>query len=75
MINFNSLKNTVLEKKFRILILPNNSKKTSYLKVTNIVQDGFSKIKRDKKDANKFYISTFGSSSTTDFSAEYKKGK
>ena len=39
------------------------------------MQDGFSKIKRDKKDANKFYISTFGSSSTTDFSAEYKKGK
>ena len=61
--------------KFRMLILPNNSKKTNYLKVTNIVQDGFSKIKRDEKDANKFYISTFGSSSTTDFSVEYKKGK
>lgn len=61
--------------KFRILILPNNSKKTNYLKVTNIVQDGFSKIRKDKKDANKFYISTYGSSSTTDFSAEYKKGK
>lgn len=61
--------------KFRILILSNNSKKTDYLKVTDIVNGGFSKIKRDKKDANKFYISTFGSSSTTDFSAEYKKGK
>lgn len=64
-----------INSKFRILILPNNSKKTDYLKVTNIVQDGFSKIKRDKKDASKFYISTFGSSSTTDYSAEYKKGK
>jgi hypothetical protein len=33
----------------------------------------FLKLK-EIKDANKFYISTFGSSST-DFSAEYKKGK
>jgi tryptophanyl-tRNA synthetase len=32
-------------------------------------------VRINKKDANKFYISTFGSSSTTDFSAEYKKGK
>lgn len=64
-----------INSKFRVLILPDNSKKTDYLKVTDIVNGRFSKIKRDKKDANKFYISTFGSSSTTDYSAEYKKGK
>lgn len=61
--------------KFRILILPKNSKQTNYLKVTDVVDNGFSKIKRDKKDANKFYITEFGNSFTNEFVVEFKKGK
>lgn len=61
---------------FRILILPENkSRKSGYLRVTDVVHDGFSKIRKDKKDTNKFYITEFGNSYSTDYSVKYKNGE
>ncbi|WP_027381682.1 hypothetical protein [Chryseobacterium daeguense] len=60
----------------RILFTPeSNSKKTYYEKVTDLTRGNISKIKRDKLDKNKFYISKSGSSFENDYAAEYKNGK
>lgn len=61
---------------FRVLFVPEEeAKQTSYVKVTDVFREGISKIKRDKKDLNRFYITKWDNSSSSDYSAEYSKGK
>lgn len=61
---------------FRVLILPENAhKKTDYDKVTQLAHHGFSKMKKDKDNANKLYMTEWSNSSDEYFSAEYKNGK
>jgi hypothetical protein len=60
----------------RVLFIPENEKdQTQYVKVTDITSGSISKIKKDKTDSNKFYISESWSSGSSDYSAEYKNGK
>lgn len=61
---------------YRILFIPeSDKKKTYYVKITDVTSYSISKMKKDKKDADKFYISESGSSYERDYSAEYKNGK
>lgn len=60
----------------RVLFIPEKaSKQEYYVRMTDVVGGSISKIKKDKKDPNKFYIYTSGSSFTNDYSAEFKNGK
>lgn len=62
--------------KYHVLFSPEDSKsKTDFLKVTDVSSHGIGKIKRNKNNSNIFYIKEWGNSSSTDYSAEYKKGK
>ncbi|MEC3877520.1 hypothetical protein [Chryseobacterium salviniae] len=45
------------------------------MKLTDVTSENISKIKKDKKNPDKFYISTSGNSYESDYSAEYKNGK
>ncbi|KPH14622.1 hypothetical protein [Chryseobacterium sp. ERMR1:04] len=61
---------------YRILFASDEkNKQTNYIKVTNVFHHGISKIKKHEKDPKRFYIYTWGSGSTNDYSAEYKNGK
>lgn len=61
---------------YRILFIPeSDKKKTYYVKITDVTSYSISKMKKDKKDPDKFYISESGSSYERDYSAEYKNGK
>ncbi|MFP3598703.1 hypothetical protein [Chryseobacterium sp. SIMBA_029] len=51
------------------------NRQTGYIKITDVFDFGISKIKKDKKDPNKFYINKWSSSSSSDFTVEYKNGK
>lgn len=60
----------------RVLFLPENKEKQSdYTRVTDVVNWGISKLKRDKKNPHQYYIDTWGRSSSDDYSAEFKDGK
>ncbi|MEY8760675.1 hypothetical protein [Chryseobacterium tongliaoense] len=60
----------------RILFVPESeSKQTDYVRVTDVLNGGISKIKRNKNDPNRFYITEWGNSSSSDYSAEYINGK
>lgn len=61
---------------YRILFIPeSDNKKTYYTKMTDVTRLGISKMKKNKNEPNKFYISNSGSSYVNDYSAEYKNGK
>ncbi|ASK29614.1 hypothetical protein CEY12_05625 [Chryseobacterium sp. T16E-39] len=61
---------------FRVLFVPEEeSKQTAYVRVTDVFRGGISKIKKDKKDLNKVYITEWGNSSSSKYSAEYLNGK
>lgn len=60
----------------RVLFLPENEeKKTYYTRVTDVVDHGVSKLKRDHKAPDSYYIETWGSSYSNDYSADYENGK
>lgn len=61
---------------YRILFVSEEkNKKSNYIKVTDVFDYGVSKIKKDKTDPNKFYITQWGKSSSSIYSAVYEKGK
>ncbi|MET3538915.1 ASCH domain-containing protein [Chryseobacterium limigenitum] len=61
---------------YRILFVSEEkNKKSDYIKVTDVFDYGFSKIRKDKTYPNKFYLYEWGSSHTNSYSAEYKNGK
>ena len=63
-------------KDYKVLFASENEdKQTDYIKNTDVFNFGISKIKKDKAFPERFYIYNWGSSSSTDFSAEYKNGK
>lgn len=60
----------------RVLFLPENEEKqTYYTRVTDVVDHGVSKLKRDPKIPDYYYIDTWGSSYSNDYSVEFKDGK
>ncbi|BAP32055.1 uncharacterized protein CHSO_3018 [Chryseobacterium sp. StRB126] len=60
----------------RVLFLPENKEKqTYYTRVTDVIDHGVSKLKQESKKPDKYYIDTWGSSSSTEYSAEFKDGK
>jgi len=61
---------------YRILFAPDEkNKQINYIKVTDVFHHGISKIEKNEKDPERFYIHTWGSSSSTSFVAKYKNGK
>ncbi|MCU7613890.1 hypothetical protein N0B16_05520 [Chryseobacterium sp. GMJ5] len=61
---------------YRVLFSQENqNKQTDYLKVTDVFRFGISKIKKNKNNPKQFFITEWGSSSVTDYSAEYKNDK
>lgn len=62
--------------KYHVLFIPENLKsKTNYQKITDLSSHGIGKIRKNKNNPNIFYIKSWGNSSLTDYSAEYKNGK
>jgi hypothetical protein len=60
----------------RVLVVSKGKNKPPYyLKVTDVVHTGFSKIQKDDKNPNRFYIYESRSGSTTDYSVEFINGK
>ena len=60
----------------RVLFIPKEeNKQTNYLKITDVTYQGISKMKKDKKNSNKFYISDWTSSSSNEYTVEFKGGK
>lgn len=60
---------------FRVLFIPEDKKKrTNYTKITDVIREGISKIKKDSKNPAMFYITKFGGGADR-YSAEYKNGK
>ncbi|WP_379969664.1 hypothetical protein [Epilithonimonas sp. UC225_85] len=60
----------------RTLIVPEDKDKLPYyLQVTNVVNNGFSKLQKDSQNKEKFYFHEWGGGSTTDYSVEFIKGK
>ncbi|KFF12408.1 hypothetical protein IW15_12720 [Chryseobacterium soli] len=61
---------------YRVLFSPEDkNRQTGYIKITDVFDFGISKIKKDKKDPNTFYINKWGSGSFSDYTVEYKNGK
>lgn len=61
---------------FRVLFIPESkSKQTYYTRMTDVTDGTISRIRRNDKDPAVFYIYTAGNGATTDYSAEYEKGK
>ncbi|MDR6923766.1 hypothetical protein [Chryseobacterium sp. 2987] len=61
---------------FRVLFISEDKRKqTAYTRITDITDGGISKIQKNAKNPDIFYIYEFGSSSSNDYSAEYKNGK
>lgn len=57
----------------KVLILPEEiEKQPYYVRVTDVFNGGYSKIKKDSKNPDMFYINESG---MMDYSAEYKNGK
>ncbi|MDF2552397.1 MAG: hypothetical protein K0R77_1672 [Chryseobacterium sp.] len=62
--------------KYHVLFVPDDLKsQPSYVKITDVSRHGIDKIKRNKNNPDIFYINSWDSSSSSDYSAEYKKGK
>lgn len=57
------------------IVSENKDKQPYYLKVTDVIDGGISKLKRDAENPNKFYIMKWGSSSTDEYVVEFKDGK
>ena len=61
---------------FRVLFIPENKRKqTAYTRITDITDGDISKIQKNAKNPEIFYIYESGNSSSNDYSAEYKNGK
>ncbi|MCI3935857.1 hypothetical protein MQX03_01500 [Chryseobacterium aahli] len=59
----------------KILIMPTEkSRQPYYVQVTDIFNGGYSKIKKDDKNPNLFYIHESGGGGIIDYSAEFKNG-
>ncbi|AYN02120.1 hypothetical protein EAG08_19085 [Chryseobacterium sp. 3008163] len=57
----------------KVLIMPTDkSKQPYYVQVTDIFNGGYSKIKKDDKNPNLFYIHESGGGGIIDYSAEFK---
>lgn len=52
-----------------------DKKKPYYLKHTDVVHEGISKLKADRFNGDKFYVRKWGSSFSNDLVVEYKDGK
>lgn len=60
----------------RVLFVPEDKgKRTNYLKNTDVYDSGFSKIRKDKKNPNQFYITESSNSGSIDYAVEFKNGK
>ncbi|MCC3217272.1 hypothetical protein LIV57_18550 [Chryseobacterium sp. X308] len=60
----------------RVLFIPENkNRQTYYTRMTDVTDQGISKIQRNNKNPDTFYIFISGSSFTNDYVAEYAKGK
>ncbi|WP_343658648.1 hypothetical protein [Chryseobacterium sp.] len=60
----------------RVLFIPENkNRQTYYTRMTDITDQGISRIQRSDKDPDTFYIHESGSSFTNEYEAEYVKGK
>nr|WP_315035549.1 hypothetical protein [uncultured Chryseobacterium sp.] len=60
----------------RVLFVPESTtKQTYYERMTDVIDEDISKIKKDKKDPNRFYIQKSGNSFGNDYSADYENGK
>lgn len=61
---------------FRVLFIPEDKRKqTAYTRITAITDGHISKIQKNAKNPEIFYIYESGNSSSNDYSAEYKNGK
>ncbi|KFF00847.1 hypothetical protein IX39_09560 [Chryseobacterium formosense] len=62
--------------KYHVLFVPEDLKlNTNYVKITDVSRHSIDKIRKNKNNPNIFYIKVWGTSSMTDYSAEYKDGK
>lgn len=60
----------------RVLFIPESERrKTFYVNMTDVTGGSISKIRKDKANPDRFYISKSGSSFENDYAAEYKNGK
>ena len=60
----------------RVIFIPKKDKdKTYYERITDLTDFGISKMKKTNGNPDKVYISTWGSSYSNDYAAEYIKGK
>lgn len=57
------------------IVAENKNKLPYYLRVTDVIHGGLSKLRKDPKNPEKFYIMKWGSSSTYDMAVEFKNGK
>lgn len=65
-----------IKPKYHVLFIPEDLKlRTQYQEITDVSSYGVGKIKKNKNNSNIFYIKEWGTSSSTDYSAEYKNGK
>ena len=65
-----------VDPEFRVMFMPTEKRKqTNYTRITDVVHGGISKMQKDAKNPEKFYIYEWGGSSSDDYSAEYKNGK
>ncbi|WP_294327383.1 hypothetical protein [uncultured Chryseobacterium sp.] len=65
-----------IDPSIRVLFLPEDKEKQNYYtRVTDVVRSGISRLKRDNKNPDQYYIDTWGSSSSDDYSAAFKDGK
>lgn len=61
---------------YKVLFIPENEDKQSYyVRFTGVCDFGISKIRKNKEFPERFYINKWGSSSSTDYAAEYRNGK
>jgi hypothetical protein len=59
----------------RVLFIPEDKKRrTYYTRITKVTRGDISKIEKDDKNPNLFYITKFGGGAET-YSVEYKNGK
>lgn len=62
--------------KAKVLVFPEDKERQPYyVRVTDIFNGGYSKIKKDKSNPNIFYIYEWTSGGTTDYRVEFKNGK
>lgn len=65
-----------IKPKYHVLFVSEDLKlQPKYVKITDVSSYGIDKIRRNKSNPNVFYIKQWGSSSMTDYSAEYKDGQ